>query len=91
MTYARVTPRDILCEGEEMTVTCYPYTGSAWTESTAQWSNLTQSWDASMGVSLPISYSKGLEQPTDHWYRFEITDLVQKWIDGEADPQVGTL
>ena len=34
VTYARVTPRDILCEGEEMTVTCYPFTGSAWTEST---------------------------------------------------------
>ena len=49
-----------------MTVTCYPFTGSAWTESTAQWAGLTQSWDASMGVSLPISYSKGLEQPTDH-------------------------
>ena len=91
VTYARVTPRDILCEGEEMTVTCYPYTGTAWAESTAQWSNLTQSWDASMGVSLPISYSKGLEQPTDHWYRFEITELVQKWIDGEADPALGII
>lgn len=44
-----------------------------------------------MGVSLPISYSKGLEQPTDHWYRFEITELVQKWIDGEADPALGMI
>ncbi len=40
VTYARVTPRDILCEGTEMTVTCYPFTGSAWTESTAWWDNL---------------------------------------------------
>ena len=34
---AVVTLRDLMCESEEMTITCYPFTGGAWTEDNAQW------------------------------------------------------
>ena len=90
VTSAVVTIRDLMCQEEAMTVTCYPFTGDVWTESSTQWSNLTQSWGAALSSNV-ISYSSGAQQTTAHRYRFDITSLAQQWVNGTADPAKGII
>ncbi len=87
---AAVTIRDLMCQSEEMTVTCYPFTGGAWTENDAQWANLTQSWGAALDSNV-ISYASGVQQETAHRYRFDITQLAQEWVNGTADEDLGII
>ncbi len=87
---AVVTLRDLMCESEEMTITCYPFTGGAWTEDNAQWANLTQSWGEALDSNV-VSYANGRQQATAHRYSFDITDLAQKWMDGTADCNLGII
>ena len=87
---AVVTIRDLMCESEEMTITCYPFTGSAWTESDAQWANLTQSWGAALDYNV-VSYANGVQQETAHRYSFDITALAQQWVDETADEDLGII
>ena len=90
VTYAAVSLRDLLCEEEEMQITCYPFTGDAWTESTADWSVTQQSWGAAIS-SHTISYYDGLEQTRQFWYDFDITSLAQQWVDGTMDEDKGII
>ena len=90
VTSAVVTIRDLMCQEEAMTVTCYPFTGDVWTESSTQWSNLTQSWGAALSSNV-ISYSSGTQQTTAHRYCFDITSLAQQWVNGTADPAKGII
>lgn len=90
VTSAVVSIRDLMCETEAMTITCYPFTGSAWTESDSQWSNMTQSWGTALDSKV-VSYYSGLDQESTHRYRFNITDLAQQWVDGTAEPAKGII
>lgn len=90
VTYAAVSLRDLMCEEAEMPITCYPFTGSAWTESTADWSVTQQSWGAAIS-SHTISYYDGLEQTRQFWYDFDITSLAQQWVDGTMDEDKGII
>jgi len=91
ITSATVSLRDLMCEETEMTVYCYPFTGSNWTESTASWSALTtQSWGEELDSQV-ISYNNGLTQESTHRYEFDISDAVQAWIDGTADAAKGII
>lgn len=90
VTSAVVSLRDLLCETEAMTVTCYPFTGTIWTESSSQWSNISQSWGTALSSKV-ISYDSGRQQESTHRYRFDITELAQKWVDGYADPARGVI
>jgi hypothetical protein len=87
---AVATLRDLMCESEEMTITCYPFTGGAWTEDNAQWANLTQSWGEALDYNV-VSYANGRQQATAHRYSFDITELAQKWMDGTADYNLGII
>ncbi len=87
---AVVTLRDLMCQSEEMTVTCYPFTGGAWTESDAQWANLTQNWGTALDSNV-ISYASGVQQDVAHRYRFDITELAQEWVNGTANESLGII
>ena len=90
VTYAAVSLRDLLCEEEEMPITCYPFTGDAWTESTADWSVTTQAWGAALSSHI-ISYDYGEAQPSAFRYFFEITSLAQQWVNGTVDEDLGII
>ena len=90
VTSAALSIRDLMCEVEVMNVTCYPYTGTPWTETTAHWNTLNQSWGTALS-SHDISYYDGLEQPQQFWYQFNITALAQQWVDGTADEDLGII
>ena len=90
ITEATIVLRDVQCEGTYMPVYCYPFTGSAWTESTASWASLTQSWGAELDCQT-ISYYNGVNNDPAHYYYFDIADVVQDWVDGTADPDKGIL
>ena len=90
VTSAALSIRDLMCEVEVMNVTCYPYTGTPWTETTAHWNTLNQSWGTALS-SHDISYYDGLEQPRQFWYDFDFTALAQQWVDGTADEDLGII
>lgn len=90
VTYAAVSLRDLLCEEEEMPITCYPFTGDAWTESTADWSVTQQSWGVALSSHI-ISYDYGEAQPSAFRYFFEITSLAQQWVNGTVDEDLGII
>ena len=90
VTYAAVSLRDLMCEEAEMPITCYPFTGDAWTESTADWSVTTQDWGAALSSHI-ISYDYGEAQPSAFRYFFEITGLAQQWVNGSADEGKGII
>ena len=90
VTSAVVTLRDLMCESEAMTITCYPFTGGTWTESSTQWADLTQSWGEALSSNV-ISYSSGKQQTVAHRYRFDITALAQQWVDWDADEDLGII
>ena len=89
VTSAYLSIRDLLCEAESMTLTCYPFTGSEWTETTANWS-MTQSWGAALD-SKNISYANGRLQEESHRYNFDISALVQQWVDGTVNDDLGVI
>ena len=87
---ATVSLRDLMCEGTQMPVTCYPFTGSNWEESTASWTTVTQSWGEALDSHI-MSYSNGTV--FGHRYEFDIKDAVQKWVDGDLTitPEKGII
>lgn len=89
VTSAYLSIRDLLCEAEVMTLTCYPFTGSEWTETTANWS-MSQSWGAALD-SYDISYANGRQQTESHRYNFDISALVQQWVDGTVNDDLGVI
>lgn len=86
---ATVQLRDIICEGTSMTVYCYPYTGTAWSED-SEWSDLSQSW-GSLLSSQVISYSNGKQLSPAHRYSFDITSVVQAWVNGTSNKSKGII
>jgi hypothetical protein len=86
---AEVTLRDLICEGTYLPVYCYPFTGANWTESTASWS-MTQNWGPELDNQV-ISYSNGVNKNPKHRYTFNITAVVQGWINGTYSKAKGLI
>ncbi len=91
---ATVYIHDLMCQHEELTLECYPFTGNVWSESNATWANAGQPSSYSSGSMLDshvISYFVGLEQPVSQEYGFDITGAVRGWIDGTYDQNKGII
>ena len=89
---AYVEFRDLMCEAEELPVSCQRFTGNNWTESTAEWSNVDVNQYSAIPLSShTISYANGLKQPEGHWYRFPVRDAVVTWQLNAARRNQGLL
>ncbi len=89
---AHVEIRDLMCESEAMTVHCYPFTGNTWSESTANWSNVSpNSYSASTVSSNAISYANGKGLSSPHRYSFDITKIVKGWKSGNFTQSKGII
>jgi hypothetical protein len=88
---ATVELRDILCEGEAMTVYCHAFTGNAWTETTAQWSSVNANSYSAAISSVSISYNNGVVLESAHRYAFDITSAVRGWKLGNYTQSKGLL
>lgn len=89
---AYVEFRDLMCEAEELPVSCHRFIGNNWTESTAEWSNVNvNKYDTTPLSSHVISYANGLRQPEGHWYRFPVRDAVVTWQLNAARRNQGLL
>lgn len=91
ITEASVELRDLMCEDTPLTIFCYLFSGNAWTESTANWSNVNPHSLAILLSSKTISYESGTQQPNWQAYAFDITAAVEGWRAGTADPDKGIL
>lgn len=91
VTNASVELRDLMCEGTELQVYCYVFTGNTWDESTANWSNVNPDSYSTFLSSNVISYANGVEQPTKHRYSFDITKAVEGWRTGNYNPDKGII
>ncbi len=91
ITTAYVEIRDVMCESTAMAVSCYAFTGNAWEESTANWSNVSPNSYSTLLSSNTISYSNGTSQTTAHRYRFDIKTVVKAWKTGTFYQDRGIL
>lgn len=91
ITSAFVELRDLMCESEALTVSCHPFTGSAWKESTASWLNVSPNSYGAALSSHSISYANGKKQASAHRYSFDITAAVQGWKNGNYSQNKGLL
>lgn len=91
ITSASVELRDLMCESEALTVSCHPFTGNTWKESTANWSNVSPNSYGGALSSHSISYANGKKQATAHRYSFDITAAVRGWKNGNYSQSKGLL
>lgn len=88
---ASVELRDLMCETETMTISCYVFTGNTWKESTASWSTVNPNSYSALLSSNTISYANGTKQSTSHRYSFNILDAVKGWKNGTYSQEKGIL
>lgn len=91
ITSATVEIRDLRCESEEMTVECYVFNGNTWSESSANWSNVSPDSFTTFLSSNNVSYANGIQLTETHRYSFDITEAVRGWIIGNYDINKGIM
>ena len=91
ITNATVELRDLMCEGSYLTVSCYVFAGNEWTESTANWSNVSPNSTSTFLSSNSISYYNGVNLSTKHRYSFDITEAVKGWKEGNYNQNKGVI
>ena len=91
ITSASVELRDVLCEAESVKVYCYVFTGNDWTESTANWSNVSGNSFGATLSSQTVSYSNGVSKNPTHRYSFNILNAVKGWKTGTYSKNKGIL
>lgn len=91
ITDASVEIRDLMCESTPLDVYCYVFSGNEWTESTANWSNVSPNSISTFLSSKTISYESGTQQPNWQAYAFDITAAVEGWRAGTCDPDKGII
>ena len=89
---AQVAIRDLMCETEATQVDCYAFTGNEWTETTANWSNVSPtSISSTLLSSHTISYASGATQPEWQTYAFDITAAAEGWLTGNYNVEKGII
>ena len=84
--------RDLMCESTAMTVYCHTFTGNSWSESTANWSNVSPNSYVSTALSSKsISYANGSKLSPIHAYAFDITTAVKGWKNGTYSQAKGII
>ncbi len=91
ITGAQVELRDLMCGEEELEMYCHIFSGNEWTETTANWSNVSPNSISTHMSSHMISYENGLQQPKDHTYAFDITAAVNGWRTGACNQNKGII
>ena len=91
ITDAKVEIRDLMCEDEEMKVSCYVFSGNEWSESTTNWSNVSPYSTSKLLSSHTISYTHGAQQPEWQTYAFDITEAVAGWLTGDYNIDTGII
>lgn len=84
---AYVTLRDLMCESEELSISCHEFNGEEWDEATVSWYNsgmydyppYSYSYDTTPLDTKTISYAIGNSLSEKHRYSFNITTAVQEW------------
>lgn len=89
---AKVTVRDLMCEGTEMSIYAHVFTGNTWTETSLSWSGV----NANSYISTPLdtvimSWDRGVAQTNAHYYDFDITNAVKGWKSGAYDKNKGII
>ncbi len=91
ITNATVEIRDLMCEGTELDVSCYVFSGNVWDESTVCWANVNPNSISTFLSSNVISYANGKQQAIWHRYAFDITKAVEGWRTGNYNPNKGII
>jgi len=91
ITNATVEIRDVMCEADELTIYCYPFTGNVWDESTVTWANVNPGSFSTRLSSNAISYTNGRAQEELYRYKFDITAAVVGWKAGTYNQNKGII
>ena len=92
VTSATVRVRDLMCESNELSISCHVFTGNVWDDNSATWANVSPNSYVSTPLSTnTMSWSIGNALPSQYWYTFDITAAVQGWIDGNYSQNRGII
>ncbi len=88
---AKVEIRDLMCQEQRLGVYCHAFTGYNWSESTANWSNVSPDSYAAGYSFNNISYDDGKNQTVAHRYVFNISNAVIGWKNGNYYQNKGII
>lgn len=92
VTSATVQLRDLMCESDELAISCHVFTGNVWDANSATWSNVSPNSYVSTAMSAnTVSWAIGKTHSPVHWYSFDISPAVQGWIDGNYTQNKGII
>lgn len=92
VTSATVQLRDLMCESDELAISCHVFTGNVWNASSATWANVSPNSYVSTAMSAnTMSWSIGKTHSPVHWYSFDISSAVQGWINGTYTQNKGII
>ena len=92
ITSATVRVRDLMCESNELAISCHVFTGNIWDANSATWANVSPNSYVSTPLSTnTMSWSIGNALASQYWYTFDITTAVQGWIDGNYTQSKGIM
>ena len=92
VTSATVQLRDLMCESDELAISCHVFTGNVWDANSATWANVSPNSYVSTAMSTnTMSWSIGKTHSPVHWYSFDISPAVQGWIDGNYTQSKGVI
>jgi len=87
-----VNIRDLQPGTAEAVVSCYRFTGNAWSESSSvSWNGVNANAYSDLQDTKTVSYASGNAQPTTYWYSFNITNVAKQWAAGTADQSKGII
>jgi len=89
ITGAVVHMRDIMGMSNTTVVECRPFTGGAWTESSATWNSVYANSYGDTLYTVTMNSNIGWQQ--NYAYSYDITPLVQGWYNGTADYEMGFM
>lgn len=89
---ATLNLRDLMCESTEMTLYAHTFTGNTWSESSVSWTGVNaNSYVSTQLDAVEMSWYNGLEQESEHYYKFDITEAVRGWKSGSYSQDKGIL
>ena len=86
--------RDLMCQGGSgVPISCGQFNGNFWTEKDVRTWNGLDAGNSSLSAPVSVTYGKGNSQRNladkNQWYKWNITNIVKKWVTDSSLKQKG--
>lgn len=91
---ANIELRDLMCQGGSgVPISCGQFNGNFWTEKDTRTWNGLDAGNSSLSAPVSVTYGKGNSKRNladkNQWYKWNITNIVKKWVTDSSLKQKG--